>query len=62
LITQGLNELPIHSHSTWPQYVVVHRALKQSYNFGAVPGLLLFYGGTKSWISPLWFRALHIKL
>jgi len=27
--------------------VVVHRALKQSYhNFGAVPGLLLFYGGT----------------
>jgi len=56
LITHGLYELPIHSHSTQPQYVVVHRALKQSYSFGAVPGLLLFYGVQNRGLAhKLWF-------
>jgi len=27
-----------------------------------VPGLLLFYEGTKSWISPLWFRTLQLSV
>jgi len=54
LITQGLNELLIHSHSTWSQYVVVHRALKQSYhNFWCCTWFAIIL----SWISPLLFAS-----
>jgi len=57
LIIRGLNELRMHSHSTWPQYVVVHRALKQSYHYF---WCCAWFAIILSWIRPLWFRALQL--